>query len=94
MITEKQMETLLDIKDAIEALDGITEILLGRTEALSYESGALGQLTKIYSLIRELSPLYQRQTSPEEDILESPVMKIVDDENLSNSEKARMLLGK
>ena len=93
MIAEKQMTTLLDIKDAVESLDGITQILLGRSEAVLYSEGALGQLTKIYGLIREFSTIDVPQSSPEDDINESPVAKIMDDKTLSNEEKARILLG-
>lgn len=93
MITEKQMETLLDIKDAVEGLESITEILFGRSEAVMYSEGALGQLTKIYELIRELSTIDDPQSDPEDDISESPVVRIMDDKTMSNEEKARMLLG-
>ena len=93
MIAEKQMTTLLDIKDAVESLEGIIQILLGRSEALLFSDGALGQLTKIYGLIRELSTINVPQSSPDDDIAESPIMKIMDDKTMCNAEKARMLLG-
>ena len=93
MITEKQMTTLLDIKDAVDALDGVVEILLGRSEAIMFSEGALGQLTKIYGLIREFSTIDVPLSSPEDDVSQSPVVQIMDDKTMSNEEKARKLLG-
>ena len=93
MITVKQMTTLLDIKDAVDAVEDVLEILLGRREAVSYSEGAIGQLSKIDGLIQDLSPVFKPQTDPTEDISEAPVYQIMDDKEMSNAEKAKLLLG-
>lgn len=93
MITEKQMAALLEIKDAAEALEDVMEILVGTSYALSFGEGALGKLSRIYDLIKELSPVYAQQRQACEDISDSPFGKILDDKSMRNEEKAKILLG-
>ena len=93
MLTEKQMTALLDIKDGVDGLDEVMRILSGRSEVPALNEGVFGKLANIYELILELSPLYEPQTGPDDDITESPAEIIMDDREMSNKEKAKKLLG-
>lgn len=92
MITQTQMEHLLDIKDAVEELEGVLGTLTGSSLVLGYSDGTIGKLTRVYGLVRELSNIKEPEPTVEDDALDYPLEKLIGDKSIDNKEKARQLL--
>ncbi len=81
---EQTMFELLEIYDAKEELERISEELSGVAFATGYDEGILGKLSRVTDIIMRGSPLDDDQTE---------FWEILEDKSLENHRKARMLLG-
>ena len=80
-------------RDAFQEIDKALDILVGGL-ALGYDDGAVGKLSKIETLVREFSVLRGHTGNGDDDINDTPVMKVLNEEGIDNAEKARRLLAR
>ena len=89
MITVKEMEMLIDIKDGIDELEKLLSAAMG---GVGYNAGSpFAKTDKINTLIRYFSPLYVPARDRDLDYDETEIWKVLESD-LPNSEKACKLL--
>lgn len=86
---EQTMFKLLEIYNATQDIWKIQEMLIGITCDVGYGEGILGALDYAQEVIAKFSPVY----NPGEDYEESKFWQILDDREMDNHVKARLLLG-
>ena len=86
---EKTMYELLEIYDAVMELEEVEEMLTGTTISTGYEEGIMGKLSYVFQIIARYSPLF----TPDVDFEITDFGRVLEDDDLDNHEKARILLG-
>ena len=90
--TIEHMKTLLLIYDAYMELEDCVEAFLGRRDAVTYNEGIWGTLSRVEQLIHDLSPLGKYQMSVDEEETDTPFYRILDNPEMSLEERAARLL--
>ena len=85
---EQTMFELLEVYDAVRGLEKIEEMLIGETIGVGHGEGILGNLSYVSEIIKRHSPVF----TPDEDYEKSYFWKVLDDEEMDNRRKARILL--
>jgi len=86
---EQTMFKLLEIYNATQDIWKIQEMLIGIPCDVGYGEGILGELDYTQEIISKFSPVYD----PTEDYEESKFWQILDNREIDNHVKARLLLG-
>lgn len=86
---ERTMFELLEVYDAVNELHKVEKMLVGIETGVGPGEGILGNLSYVPEIIRRYSPVY----TPGVDYEDSYFWKILDDEEMDNHRKARILLG-
>ena len=86
---ERTMYELLEVNDAIDELHVVQEMLAGVDMGCGFGEGILGNLSYVETIIARNSPLYH----PYDDEAGERYLEILDDKEMDNHRKARILLG-
>ena len=86
-ITAEQYAALLDVHDALIRIEDLLEAFMGSSD---FASGTvLSDLHKVDGVLEHISPLYDSK----KDFEETEYGRIIEDSQLTNIEKATLLLG-
>ncbi len=86
---ERTMFELLEIYDAVCKAEEIEVILTGDSITVGPEDGILGKMSYITEIIARFSPVYGK----EEEYEKSYFRRVLEDGEMDNHRKARILLG-
>ena len=91
-ITEQDMEDLIALYEAQEALQEVVESLIGEMVGCGPGEGICGDLGRVYTIIKRHSALPVNE-DPSAGFEESPLGRILGDREMGNKRKARIILG-
>jgi hypothetical protein len=86
---EQTMFELLEMYDAVNGLEKIEIMLIGESVATGPGEGIMGNLSYVTEIIRRHYPIY----TPGVNYEDTYFGKILEDEEMDNHRKARVLLG-
>ena len=86
---EQTMFELLEVYDAMNDLREVEEMLVGESIGVGPGEGIMGNLSYVSQIISRYSPLYM----PDVDYDKTYYCRVLEDEEMDNHRKARILLG-
>lgn len=87
---EQTMYELLEIHDTIDQVYIIQELLTGQTVGAGYGEGILGRLSYVTDIIMRYSRL---RRDPGLEFEKTEIGKVLDNKDMDNRRKARIILG-
>ena len=86
---EQTMFELLEVYDAVNDLREVEEMLVGESIGVGPGEGIMGNLLYVSEIIARHSPVY----CPDVDYDKTYFCRVLEDEEMDNHRKARILLG-